>query len=70
MISYSTAERIDGLINQNDLESFKQAIENIANDLEEDGFSLSDVKAYLQRELDEILGATPNSMRVDSLGNQ
>lgn len=56
MINYSTAERIDGLINQNDLKSFKQAIENIANDLEEDGFSLSDVKAYLQRELDEILG--------------
>lgn len=55
MVEQSIAERIDGLINQNDLKSFQQAIENIANDLEEDGFHLSDVKKYLQIYFDEVL---------------
>lgn len=52
-------ERIDGLINQNDLESFKQLVETISNDIERDGFSDGlnsiDVKVYLQRVLEEIL---------------
>lgn len=56
MIADSVAERIDGLVNLKELTAFKDAIESIANDLEEEGFHLSDVKAYLQRELDIILG--------------
>lgn len=52
-------ERIDGLINQNDLESFKQLVETISNDIERDGFSDGlnsiDVKVYLQRVLEEML---------------
>jgi len=55
-LSYETIERIDGLINQRDLELFKNALENITNDLEMEGFELSDVKAYLQMELNEYLG--------------
>ena len=52
-------KQIDGLINQNDLESFKQLVETISNDIERDGFSDGlnsiDVKVYLQRVLEEIL---------------
>ena len=54
--SYETLERIDGLVNRKDLELFKNALENITNELELEGFELPDVKAYIQRELDEILG--------------
>jgi hypothetical protein len=49
-------ERIDQLINQRDLELFKNALENITNDLEEEMFELSDVKAYFQLILNEYLG--------------
>jgi hypothetical protein len=55
-LSYETIERIDGLINQRDLELFKNALENITNDLEMEGFELNDIKAYLQMELNEYLG--------------
>ena len=49
-------ERIEGLINLRDLDLFKNALENITNDLEQDGFELSDVKAYFKLVLNEILG--------------
>ncbi len=49
-------ERIDQLINQRDLELFKNALENITNDLEEEMFELSDIKAYFNEILDEYLG--------------
>ena len=51
-----TIERIEGLINLRDLDLFKNALENITNDLEQEGFELSDVKAYFQLILNEILG--------------
>ena len=51
-----TIERIEGLINLRDLDLFKNALENITNDLEQDGFELSDVKAYFKLVLNEILG--------------
>ena len=51
-----TIERIEGLVNQRDLELFKNALENITNDLEQEGFELSDIKAYFQLILDEVLG--------------
>jgi hypothetical protein len=54
--SYEALERIDGLVNRRDLELFKNALENITNELEVEGFEPSDIKAYIQRELDEVLG--------------
>ena len=51
-----TIERIEGLIDLRDLDLFKNALENITNDLEQDGFELSDVKAYIKLILNEILG--------------
>jgi hypothetical protein len=54
--SYEALERIDGLVNRRDLELFKNALENITNELELEGFDLSDIKSYIQRELDEVLG--------------
>ena len=48
-------ERIDGLINQNDLESFKQLAKTISDDIENDGFNPIDVKVYLQQVLEELL---------------
>jgi hypothetical protein len=44
------------LINLRDLDLFKNALENITNDLELEGFELSDVRAYFQLILNEILG--------------
>jgi len=55
-LSYETIERIDGLINQRDLELFKSALENITNDLEMEDFELSDIRAYFQLILNEYLG--------------
>lgn len=55
-MNYETLERIEGLINQRDLELFKNSLENITNDLEEEGFELSDIKTYFKSILNEILG--------------
>ena len=55
-LSYETIERIDGLINQRDLELFKNALENIVNDLEMEDFDSKDIKMYFQLMLDEYLG--------------
>jgi hypothetical protein len=55
-LDYEVLERIEGLVNQRDLELFKNALENITNELEQEGFELSDVKAYFQLILNEYLG--------------
>jgi hypothetical protein len=55
-LDYDTLVMIEGLINLRDLDLFKNALENITNDLELEGFELSDVKAYFQLILNEILG--------------
>jgi hypothetical protein len=55
-LDYDTLVMIEGLINLRDLDLFKNALENITNDLEMEGFELSDVKAYFQLILNEILG--------------
>lgn len=49
-------DRIDGLIKVNDLAIFQEAVLDIANDLELEGFELQDVKEYLIRELNTMLG--------------
>jgi hypothetical protein len=55
-LDYDTLVMIEGLVNLRDLDLFKNALENITNDLEQEGFELSDVKAYFQLILNEILG--------------
>jgi hypothetical protein len=55
-LDYDTLVMIEGLVNLRDLDLFKNALENITNDLEQEGFELSDVKAYFQLMLNEILG--------------
>jgi hypothetical protein len=55
-LDYDTLVMIEGLIDLRDLDLFKNALENITNDLELEGFELSDVKAYFQLILNEILG--------------
>ena len=54
----SKFERIEGLINLNDLFKFQESVNDIADTLllEGEGFGYSDVKEYLIRELDSILG--------------
>ena len=49
-------ERIDQLVNQRDLELFKNSLENIVNDLEMEDFDSKDIKMYFQLMLDEYLG--------------
>ena len=55
-LDYETGKRIEGLINNNDFRLFKNSLENIVNDLELEGFELSDVRLFLLRELNELLG--------------
>jgi hypothetical protein len=55
-LDYDTLVMIEGLVNLRDLDLFKNALENITNELEQEGFELSDVKAYFQLMLNEILG--------------
>jgi hypothetical protein len=59
-------ERIDQLVNQRDLELFKNALENITNDLEMEMeyFHLRDVKAYFQLILDEYLGKYDDHLSI------
>jgi hypothetical protein len=55
-LGYETGKRIEGLINNYDLKLFQNSLENIVNDLELEGFELSDVRLFLLRELNEVLG--------------
>jgi|LakMenE01Jun11ns_1017448.scaffolds.fasta_scaffold5354992_1 hypothetical protein len=49
-------DRIEGLVNLNNLFKFQESINDIADDLLSDGFEYEDVKEYLIRELDSLLG--------------
>jgi hypothetical protein len=49
-------DRIEGLIKIVDLIKFQETVVDIADHLEFEGFELQDVKEYLIRELDEMLG--------------
>ena len=52
----SKFERIEGLINLNDLIKFQESVNDIADRLLLEGFEYSDVKEYLIGELDSMLG--------------
>jgi hypothetical protein len=49
-------DRIEGLIKRKDLEIFKETVLDITDHLELEGFELQDIKEYLIRELNEMLG--------------
>jgi hypothetical protein len=49
-------DRIEGLINLNDLIKFQESVNDIADRLLLEGFEYSDVKEYLIGELDSMLG--------------
>jgi len=49
-------DRIEGLVNLNDLIKFQESANDIADRLLLEGFEYSDVKEYLIRELNEMLG--------------
>lgn len=56
MKDLETLQRIEGLVSQCYLESFKQSIQDITDELENEGFELSDVQMYLHNELYKLLG--------------
>jgi hypothetical protein len=49
-------DRIEGLIKLDDLIKFQESVNDIADRLLLEGFEYSDVKEYLIRELNEMLG--------------
>ena len=49
-------DRIEGLIKVNDLSTFQETVLDISNHLEFEGFELQDIKEYLIRELNTMLG--------------
>jgi hypothetical protein len=49
-------DRMDGLVNQIDLRSFRESVESISYELDNEGFENWEIKAYLQLFLDEYLG--------------
>ena len=55
-LSYEMIERIEGLIDQKELQRFRESIQSITDSLEDEGFELSDISAYLKMDLNELLG--------------
>jgi hypothetical protein len=57
-------DRIEGLVNLNNLFKFQESINDIADDLLSDGFEYEDVKEYLIRELDSLLGDYDSHLHI------
>jgi hypothetical protein len=55
-LSYEVLERIEGLILITELEIFKRSLHSITDDLVNEDFTYSEIKAYFQLTLDEVLG--------------
>lgn len=55
-LSYETIERIEGLIDQKELQRFRESILSIADDLQNEMFELDDIREYLKMDLQEMLG--------------
>ena len=49
-------DRMEGLVNQIDLRSFRESVESISYELDNEGFENWEIKAYLQLFLNEYLG--------------
>jgi hypothetical protein len=55
-MNFETRERIESLLDSHSITNLKENINDIANDLLDDGFTYKDVKEYITDQLDEILG--------------
>ena len=55
-MNFETRERIESLLDFHSITNLKENINDIANDLLDDGFTYKDVKEYITDQLDEILG--------------
>jgi hypothetical protein len=55
-MNFETRERIESLLDFHSITNLKENINDIANDLLDDGFTYKDVKEYITGQLDEILG--------------
>jgi len=53
---YEKLMRMEGIVNKQDLFDLQEAIQNITDQMLEDGFEYSDVKNFIQSQLEEILG--------------
>tara|TARA_Y100000310_G_scaffold308841_1_gene352356 strand:- start:1121 stop:1330 length:210 start_codon:yes stop_codon:yes gene_type:complete len=59
-------ERIDGLVNRADLEMLKFSIQNMVEDLIEDGFEIKDIKKFLV----DVVEKQYNVQRVSEQDNR
>jgi hypothetical protein len=55
-LDYEMLERIEGLVLIKELESFKESLQTMTDDLVDEGFEYNEIKAYFQLILDEQLG--------------
>jgi len=56
-MKFETRERIESLLDySHSITNLKENINDIANDLLDDGFTYQDVKEYITDQLNEILG--------------
>jgi hypothetical protein len=55
-MNFKKRERIESLLDFHSITNLKENINDIANDLLDDGFTYKDVKEYIIDQLDEILG--------------
>jgi vacuolar-type H+-ATPase subunit E/Vma4 len=53
---YEVRERIEGLLDLTYYEALREAIDEVANQMLDDGFTYKDVKEYITDQLDKILG--------------
>jgi hypothetical protein len=56
-MNYELRERIDGLINQNDLKKLNNVLDSIIDDLyDNEGFEFAEIKEYLTEIIIEKIG--------------
>ena len=55
-MKFETRERIESLLDLTFYEALREAINEVTDQLLEDGFEYSDVKEFIIEKLDEILG--------------
>jgi hypothetical protein len=53
---YDKLMRAEGIVSKQNILDLQEAIQAITDQMEEDGFELSDVKEFIKENLDEILG--------------
>ena len=53
---YELRKRIEGLLDLTYYEALREAIDEVANQMLDDGFTYKDVKEFITEQLDKILG--------------